>query len=134
MGHTWLWRLSRIWAIVFPHNAYNVAHTLRKKKYGTNVDMISETVWPIFGLGAGATYYPYSALMWAVWPTSCQHIAHTVANIWAPDAFLGVTRSKVRMVERYVRSMRSNSSDTSPQETTRTNWRKAIKDKARRYH
>ena len=31
MGHVWLWRLSGIWAIVFPHNVYNVAHTLRKK-------------------------------------------------------------------------------------------------------
>ena len=39
-----------MWAIVFPH--------FEKKKYGTNVDIIWETVWPIFGLGAGATYCP----------------------------------------------------------------------------
>ena len=52
------------------------------------MDMIWETVWPIFGLGAGATYCPYTALMWAVWPISCEYIAHTVANIWATKSFL----------------------------------------------
>ena len=51
--------------------------------------MIWETVWPIFSLGAGATYCPYTALMWAVWPIFCQYIAHTVANRWAPKSFLG---------------------------------------------
>ena len=52
------------------------------------MDIIWETVWPIFGLGAGATYCPYTALMWAVWPISCLYIAHTVANIWATKSFL----------------------------------------------
>ena len=50
--------------------------------------MIWETVWPIFGSGA---YCPYTALMWTVWPISCQYIAYTVANIWAPKSFLGGT-------------------------------------------
>ena len=55
--------MGNIWAIVFPHNAYNVAHIWEKQIWHTNVDMIWETMWPIFGLGAGATCCPYTALM-----------------------------------------------------------------------
>ena len=89
MGHMWLRRLNRIWAIVFPHNVYNAHHMGNSG--------------PIFGLGAGATYCPYTALMWAVWPISCQYIAHTVANIWVTKSlWTGFFKIKLKMARTLV--------------------------------
>ena len=86
--------MGNVWAIVFPHNTYMWPTLKKKEKYGTNVDMIWERIWPIFGLGAGARYCPYTALMWAVWTVYCQYTADTAANIWAIKSFLGGNHTK----------------------------------------